>query len=245
MHTDDRAQRAREREKKRNNNRLQHAKQQREAAVQQGQSATASAAFDQARALIRCLPEAEQAQAWDDLITPPRQLDRDPNRAHHTRLTPRRADRTRAARPPTPAAPRDRRHTHAHRRDPVRALHRLHRHSPPRRPRTPPPVPRPLRTLRHTPPPLTTPRAKPRRRTPTMSHLDAYKVTTSDGREIREGDALLVDGNYHVTFAGIAEPPWGNDETGEYETGRIEIRWSWGATEAIKDTRAAVLVNER
>lgn len=78
-----------------------------------------------------------------------------------------------------------------------------------------------------------------------MSYFDNYKVTNRDGREIREGDELLVDGNCPVAFLSIASEPWGDDETGEYETGRITVRWSWGAAETIKDTRAAVTVTER
>lgn len=78
-----------------------------------------------------------------------------------------------------------------------------------------------------------------------MSYFDNYKVTNRDGREIREGDELLVDNNYPTTFLHIDSEPWGDDETGAYETGRITVRWSWGAVETIKDTRAAVTVTER
>lgn len=52
---------------KRTANRSKHYTERRQAAEQQGARETAGAAFDQARALILGLPDADQERAWADL----------------------------------------------------------------------------------------------------------------------------------------------------------------------------------
>ncbi|MFM9594112.1 hypothetical protein ACKI16_23825 [Streptomyces scabiei] len=66
----------------------------------------------------------------------------------------------------------------------------------------------------------------------------------SDRTTVEEGDELLVDDNLPVTFLGIASPPYGDDESGEWNRGQISVRYSWGAVESVKDTRARVTVDE-
>ncbi|MBV6697475.1 hypothetical protein KV557_10095 [Kitasatospora aureofaciens] len=71
-----------------------------------------------------------------------------------------------------------------------------------------------------------------------------YTVTRYDGTPVQPGDELTVDSNLPVTLVDVASPPWGDDETGHWETGRIRVRYSWGAVEEIGDVRADVIVQE-
>lgn len=76
-----------------------------------------------------------------------------------------------------------------------------------------------------------------------MQHPE-YKVARRDGTTVREGDELLVDNNLPVTFLGLAEPSWGDDETGEYHPAQLSVRFPWGAAEVVTERRLGVVVNE-
>ncbi|MCF3960291.1 hypothetical protein [Streptomyces fuscigenes] len=68
--------------------------------------------------------------------------------------------------------------------------------------------------------------------------------STSDQHAVREGDAILVDHNLHATLVRAVSPGAGDDETGEWFHGQVEVRFSWGAVETIDDVRAGLLVDE-
>jgi hypothetical protein len=74
--------------------------------------------------------------------------------------------------------------------------------------------------------------------------MTSYTVTRFDGSHVTEGDQLTVDNNLPVTYLGVAAGPWGDDATGEWEPGQVTVRYSWGAMEAVTDSRAGVTVNE-
>lgn len=72
-----------------------------------------------------------------------------------------------------------------------------------------------------------------------------YTVKRMNDRTlVEEGDELLVDHNLPVTYLGMATPPWGDDESGEFHQGTVRVRYSWGAEEDVQDTRAGVTVDE-
>ncbi|MEZ7005044.1 hypothetical protein [Streptomyces sp. AD55] len=77
-----------------------------------------------------------------------------------------------------------------------------------------------------------------------MAREPQHTVKRFDGTPVNEGDQLQVDNNLPVTYLGIACPPWGDDATGEWNPGRITVRYSWGAVEEITDNRADVFVDE-
>lgn len=75
--------------------------------------------------------------------------------------------------------------------------------------------------------------------------MRGWKVTrNADSRPVEAGDALMVDNNLPVTFVRIASEPWGDDSSGEYFTGMVTVKYSWGAEEDVKDHRAGVSVCE-
>jgi hypothetical protein len=75
--------------------------------------------------------------------------------------------------------------------------------------------------------------------------MRGWKATrNSDRHVVQEGDDLMVDDNLPVKFVRIASEPWGDDSTGEYFTGRVTVRYSWGSEEDVTDHRAGVTVSE-
>lgn len=74
--------------------------------------------------------------------------------------------------------------------------------------------------------------------------MPEYKVTRSDGTGINPGDPIQVDNNMPATYQGIASPPWGDDSTGEWDNGQINIRYHYGANDTISPTRAYLHINE-
>jgi hypothetical protein len=75
--------------------------------------------------------------------------------------------------------------------------------------------------------------------------MRGWKATrNSDSQPVKAGDDLMVDNNLPVTFVRIASEPWGDDSTGEYFTGQVTVRYSWGVEEDVKDHRAGVTVCE-
>jgi hypothetical protein len=72
-----------------------------------------------------------------------------------------------------------------------------------------------------------------------------YTVTRSGDRTpVQEGEEVLVDRNLPATYLGIAAPPWGDDEAGEWFPGKVRVRYSWGETAEVDDDRAGLTVNE-
>ncbi|MFF8994044.1 hypothetical protein ACF09H_29770 [Streptomyces sp. NPDC014983] len=78
-----------------------------------------------------------------------------------------------------------------------------------------------------------------------MAREPQYTVKRTDDRtEVKEGDQLMVDHNLPVTYLLIASPPCGDDDSGEWFPGQVRVRYSWGAVEEVRDTRASVTVDE-
>ncbi|MFB7496063.1 hypothetical protein ACFC09_15450 [Streptomyces sp. NPDC056161] len=78
-----------------------------------------------------------------------------------------------------------------------------------------------------------------------MAREPKYTVKrTSDGTAVEEGDQLMVDHNLPVTYLGVASPPWGDDDSGEFFHGQVRVRYSWGAAADVQDVRAGVTVDE-
>ncbi|MEI5526846.1 hypothetical protein ACKI1J_32380 [Streptomyces scabiei] len=68
--------------------------------------------------------------------------------------------------------------------------------------------------------------------------------TTGDGGPVEAGDEVLVDNNLHATLVRAISPGAGDDDTGEWWHGRVEVRYSYGAVEEIDDVRAGLFVDE-
>ncbi|MFC8332758.1 hypothetical protein [Streptomyces olivaceus] len=76
--------------------------------------------------------------------------------------------------------------------------------------------------------------------------MPGFKITrtTGDGGPVDEGDEVLVDNNLHATLVRAVSPGAGDDSTGEWWRGRVEVRYSYGAVEEIEDIRAGLFVDE-
>ncbi|MBL0777351.1 hypothetical protein G6541_08320 [Streptomyces albidoflavus] len=68
--------------------------------------------------------------------------------------------------------------------------------------------------------------------------------TGGDGAPPQPGEEVLVDGNLRASFVRATLAAGGDDETGDWWHGRVEVRWSWGVTEEIEDVRAGLFVDE-